>query len=91
VIDGRTLKCLTVVDEFTREGLTIHCATSLTSSDVVAVLAELIVQHGRPVCIRSDNVLHNEVKHSTDNSLPSTVISTIREQKRINQQAASAG
>ena len=55
VIDGRTLKCLTVVDEFTREGLTIHCATSLTSSDVIAVLAELIVQHGRPVCIRSDN------------------------------------
>ena len=55
VIDGRTLRCLTVVDEFTREGLTVHCATSVTSADVIRVLAELIAQHGRPVCIRSDN------------------------------------
>jgi transposase InsO family protein len=55
VIDGRTLRCLTVVDEFTREGLTIYCATSVTSVDVIAVLAELIAQHGRPLCIRSDN------------------------------------
>lgn len=55
VIDGRTLKCLTVVDEFTRESLAVHCATSLTSTDVIAVLAELVVQHGRPVCMRSDN------------------------------------
>ena len=55
ITDGRTLKCLTVVDEFTRESLTVHSATSLTSTDVIAVLAELIVQHGRPVCIRSDN------------------------------------
>ena len=55
VIDGRTLRCLTVVDEFTREGLTIHCATSVTASDVIRVLAELIAQHGRPLCIRSDN------------------------------------
>jgi transposase InsO family protein len=55
IIDGRTLKCLTVVEEFTREGLEIHCATSITATDVIAVLAELIAQHGRPVCLRSDN------------------------------------
>ena len=54
-IDGRTLKCLTVVDEFTRQGLAVHCARSLTATDVVRVLTELIKQHGRPECLRSDN------------------------------------
>lgn len=54
-IDGRTLKCLTVVDEFTRQGLAVRCARSLTATDVVRILDELIRQHGRPDCLRSDN------------------------------------
>jgi len=54
-IDGRTLKCLTVVDEFTRQGLAVHCARSLTATDVVRVLTQLIKTHGRPACLRSDN------------------------------------
>jgi len=54
-IDGRTLKCLTVVDEFTRQGLAVRCARSLTATDVVRILDELIRQHGRPECLRSDN------------------------------------
>lgn len=53
--DGRTLKCLTVVDEFTREGLTIEVGRSLTAGDVTRILAWLIRQHGQPVCLRSDN------------------------------------
>ena len=36
--DGRRLKCLTVLDEYTREGLAIHCARSMTAADVVHVL-----------------------------------------------------
>jgi putative transposase len=39
--DGRRLKCLTVLDEYTREGLTIHCARSTTAEDVVQVLQGL--------------------------------------------------
>jgi putative transposase len=35
--DGRRLQCLTVLDEYTREGLTIHCARSMTAEDVVQV------------------------------------------------------
>ncbi len=53
--DGRRLKCLTVVDEFTRQGLAIRIGRSLTATDVVQILDELFHQHGRPACIRSDN------------------------------------
>lgn len=53
--DARQLKCLTVVDEFARLGLTIRIGRSLTSCDVTRILDELFRQHGRPACIRSDN------------------------------------
>ena len=53
--DGRQLKCLTVVDEFTREGLTIEVARSITAGDVIRILERLFEQYGPPVCIRSDN------------------------------------
>jgi putative transposase len=53
--DGRRLKCLTVLDEYTREGLTIHCARSITAEDVVQVLQRLFVQRGAPGYIKSDN------------------------------------
>jgi len=54
-LDGRSMRCLTVVDEFTRESLAIICARSLTAGDVVRTLEQLIEQNGRPQCIRSDN------------------------------------
>jgi len=47
--DGRRLECLTVLDEYTREGLTIHCARSMTAEDVVQVLQRLLAQRGAPV------------------------------------------
>lgn len=53
--DGRTLKCLTVVDEYTRIGLDIVCRRSNTARDVEAALASLIERWGTPACIRSDN------------------------------------
>ena len=53
--DGRRLKCLTVLDEYTREGLTIHCARSITAGDVVHVLQRLCAQRGAPVYLKSDN------------------------------------
>jgi len=53
--DGRTLKCLTIVDEFTRQGIAIAVARSLTSGDVIRQLDRLFQQRGRPVCLRSDN------------------------------------
>lgn len=53
--DGRQIKCLTVVDEFTRQGLAIEIGRSLTAGDVVRILTRLFWTHGRPTCLRSDN------------------------------------
>jgi putative transposase len=53
--DGRSLKCLTVVDKFTRECLAIDVAGSIRSGRVIKVLAQLVSTHGAPRCLRSDN------------------------------------
>jgi putative transposase len=54
-LNGTSLKVLTVMDEFTREGLAIEVATSLPAHRVLTVLEGLVVMHGRPQFIRSDN------------------------------------
>src|SRR3954469_3219102 len=53
--DGRTLKCLTVIDEFTRECLAIDVAGGIRSGRVIEVLAQLVSVHGVPRYLRSDN------------------------------------
>ena len=53
--DGRSLKCLTVVDEFTRECLAIDVAGSIRSGRVIDVLGQLVSLHGAPRYLRSDN------------------------------------
>jgi putative transposase len=53
--DGRRLKLLTVVDEFTRECLTIEVERSIRSKDVVATLQYLFELRGAPEFLRSDN------------------------------------
>jgi len=40
--DGRGLKCLTVVDEFTRECLAIDVAGSSRSAQIIEVLTQLV-------------------------------------------------
>lgn len=53
--DGRRLKMLPVVDEFSRECLTVKVARSLTAPDVVRALDQLFKGHGAPRYLRSDN------------------------------------
>jgi putative transposase len=53
--NGQQLKCLTVVDEYTRECLAIDVAGSIRSGRVVEVLCRLVSLHGAPKYIRSDN------------------------------------
>ncbi len=53
--DGRKFRMLCVVDEFTREALAILVKRRLNSSDVLEVLAELMLARGTPSHIRSDN------------------------------------
>jgi putative transposase len=54
-INGRKLKVLSVVDEFTRECLALATATSLPGREVIVVLQRLSAEHGAPEFIRSDN------------------------------------
>ena len=53
--DGRKLRMLNVVDEFTRECLAIRVARKLGSAEVIDVLADLFIARGTPCYIRSDN------------------------------------
>jgi transposase InsO family protein len=53
--DGRPMKLLTMVDEYTRECLAIDVARKMTSEHLLARLAELMVYRGVPDHIRSDN------------------------------------
>lgn len=53
--DGRRLRMLTVIDEFTRECLAIDVSRRMTSEDVLERLSDLFVQRGTPDFIRSDN------------------------------------
>ena len=53
--DGRPIKMLTVIDEYSRECLAIVVERRLQSDDVLSCLAELFIRHGPPEHIRSDN------------------------------------
>jgi len=53
--NGQKLKCLTIVDEYTRECLAIDVAGSIRSSRVLEQLAKLISIHGAPRYLRCDN------------------------------------
>lgn len=53
--NGQTLKCLTVEDEFTKEGLAIEVDGRIRSGRVIDTLARLVSLRGAPAHIRSDN------------------------------------
>lgn len=53
--DGRPLRMLTMVDEYTRECLAIDVARRMTSEDVLERLTDLFIRRGVPDHIRSDN------------------------------------
>jgi putative transposase len=53
--DGRPVRILAVMDEYTRECLAMDVARGLTSEDVLYRLGQLFIQSGIPAYIRSDN------------------------------------
>jgi len=53
--DGRQLKLLVVIDEFTRECLAIETGRTFTARDVILTLQYLFAVRGAPEHIRSDN------------------------------------
>lgn len=53
--NGRKAKLLNILDEHTRECLTIDVARRITAQDVLDVLRYLFWVRGQPDYIRSDN------------------------------------
>jgi transposase InsO family protein len=53
--DGRPLKWLTLVDEYTRECLALEVGRGMTARGAAEVLAGLVRERGAPVHLRSDN------------------------------------
>ena len=53
--NGQQLKCLTVTDEFTKEGLAIEVDGRIRSTRVIEVLSRLVSARGAPAFLRSDN------------------------------------
>jgi len=76
--NGQQLKCLTVVDEYTRECLAIDVAGSIRSHRVIEVLTQLISVRGAPQILRSDNgpefVSRKLLRWATQNSLSLALI-----------------
>ena len=54
-LNGRKLRILNVVDEFTRESFETYVDHSIPAKKVIEVLEFLFFMHGRPVYLRSDN------------------------------------
>ena len=53
--DGRVLKLMNIVDEFTRESLVMLVARSLDADTVVTELERLVAKQGAPEHLRMDN------------------------------------
>jgi putative transposase len=53
--DGRPLRILTIIDEYSRECLALRVERRLNSHDVLMTLAKLFIERGTPDHIRSDN------------------------------------
>lgn len=53
--DGRPLRILTIIDEYTRESLAISVGRRVTSESVIEQLTDLFIRKGLPEHVRSDN------------------------------------
>lgn len=53
--DGRRLKAMPVVDEYSRECLALEMERSIKASEVIETLERLFTERGEPEYIRSDN------------------------------------
>lgn len=66
--NGQQLKCLTVVDEWSRECLAIEVSGSIRTRHLIDVLSRLIGVHGAPRHLRSDNGLRREKQYGLSNN-----------------------
>jgi putative transposase len=76
--NGQKLKCLTVTDEFTHEGLAIEVDGRIRSGRVIEVLSRLVSERGAPKYLRSDNgpefVAHKLLEWIVDQGIETALI-----------------
>ena len=53
--DGRPFRTLNIIDEYSRECLTIKVERKLNSTNVIDALTDLFILRGPPAYVRSDN------------------------------------
>ncbi len=53
--NGKAFRILNIIDEYTRESLSMKVARSITAEDIIQELADLFIMRGIPEYIRSDN------------------------------------
>tara|TARA_R110001592_G_C13053437_1_gene740351 strand:+ start:494 stop:1261 length:768 start_codon:yes stop_codon:yes gene_type:complete len=53
--NGRAIKILSIIDEYTRECIALRVSRKFTSDDVIAALVDLIAIRGVPAFVRCDN------------------------------------
>lgn len=61
--NGRKLKVLNIMDEYSKELLVSHVARNITARDLYKVLQKLFAERGYPAHIRSDNGSEFVAKH----------------------------
>lgn len=62
-VNGRKLKILNIMDEYTKELLVSYVARTITARDVYKILQKLFAERGMPGNIRSDNGPEFVAKH----------------------------
>ena len=72
--NGRSIRALAIVDDFTRECLTLHIDHSLGSTDVIREFERIAFDRDLPKTIRFDNELRERVKGSSTIGRASTSV-----------------
>lgn len=89
--NAQQLKCLTLIDEVTKEALAIDVAGSIRSARVIDVRNRAISTRGAPVYLRSDNVLNARGVPTNGNSIARRSCSVDRQMTKSNEQNRRRG
>ncbi len=87
--DGRSLKCLTVVDDATHESVAIVPDTAISGAYVTRILDAVKRSRGLPKVIRTDNVLNAIGDGPQGANIRSRTARTIRRVKRASSSTSS--
>lgn len=88
---GRRLKCLTVVDDFSKESVEIAVDYGISGQYVTRVLDQVARFRGYPAAVRTDNVLNARGVPTSGNSISCRSCSADRQMTKSNEQNRRRG